>query len=82
MKLPGSYRAGQNVRVNVLSPGRISTNRPEDFVKKFSALIPLGRMSPRVAYRAAALFRVSEVSSYDDEVESERRWRQDLWVGI
>ncbi len=63
-KYLATYWADQNVRVNPLSPGGIYTDQPVDFVKKLTDLIPMGRMANQNEYKAAALFLVSDASSY------------------
>jgi NAD(P)-dependent dehydrogenase (short-subunit alcohol dehydrogenase family) len=59
-----TYWADKNVRVNALSPGGVYVDQPEDFVRKLSNLIPLGRMARRDEYRAAVVFLCSDASSY------------------
>jgi NAD(P)-dependent dehydrogenase (short-subunit alcohol dehydrogenase family) len=59
-----TYWAEKNVRVNALSPGGVQVDQPEEFVRKLSTLIPLGRMARRDEYRAAVLFLCSDASSY------------------
>lgn len=59
-----TYWADKNVRVNVLSPGGVYVDQPEEFVRKLSKLIPLGRMARRDEYRAAVQFLCSDASSY------------------
>jgi len=63
-KYLATYWAEKNVRVNSVSPGGIYTNQPEDFVRKLTNLIPMGRMAAFDEYKAAILFLVSDASSY------------------
>lgn len=59
-----TYWAAQGVRVNALSPGGVYVDQPEEFVRRLSDLIPLGRMARRDEYRAAVVFLCSDASSY------------------
>ena len=63
-KYLATYWADKNVRVNSITPGGVYVNQPEDFVKKLSNLIPMGRMATHDEYKAAILFLVSDASSY------------------
>lgn len=63
-KYLATYWAGKGVRVNVLCPGGVYNNQPEDFVKKLANLIPMGRMAQVDEYKAAVLFLLSDASSY------------------
>ena len=59
-----TYWADKNIRVNSISPGGVYTDQPDDFVKKLSNLIPLGRMANLDEYKAAIVFICSDASSY------------------
>ncbi|MFP5223881.1 MAG: SDR family oxidoreductase [Acidobacteriota bacterium] len=59
-----TYWAHRGVRVNALSPGGVYTGQPEEFTRKLTGLIPMGRMAGRDEYKAAVLFLVSDASSY------------------
>jgi len=59
-----TYWADQGVRCNALSPGGVFNGQGEEFVKRLSTLIPLGRMAQRDEYRAAVQFLCSDASSY------------------
>ncbi len=59
-----TYWVEQGVRANALSPGGVFNGQDEDFVKKLSSLIPLGRMADRDEYSAAVQFLCSDASSY------------------
>ena len=59
-----TYWAEKKIRVNALSPGGVYVNQPEEFVRKLTHLIPMGRMARREEYRGAVQFLCSEASSY------------------
>lgn len=63
-KYLATYWAKQGIRVNAISPSGVFNNHPEEFVRKLSHLIPMGRMADIDEYKAAILFLVSDASSY------------------
>ena len=52
------------VRVNALSPGGVRGGQDEEFVRKYSERVPLGRMAEPEDLVGALLFLVSDVSAY------------------
>jgi len=63
-KYLATYWADKGVRCNALCPGGIFNNQSDEFVKKISNLIPIGRMADHDEYKAAVVFMVSDASSY------------------
>ena len=63
-KYLATYYASRNIRVNALSPSGVYNDHPEDFTKKLSSIIPMGRMSHIDEYKGAIMFLCSEASSY------------------
>ena len=63
-KYLATYWSANGVRVNALSPGGVYEDQDDDFVKKISNLIPLGRMAKSNEYRSAVQFLCSDASSY------------------
>ena len=63
-KYLATYWSANGVRVNALSPGGVYEEQNNDFVKKISDLIPLGRMAKSNEYRSAVQFLCSDASSY------------------
>jgi NAD(P)-dependent dehydrogenase (short-subunit alcohol dehydrogenase family) len=59
-----AYWAEKGIRVNALSPGGVRTDQPEEFVKRLSDLIPMGRMASADEYRGVVQFLCSDASSY------------------
>lgn len=63
-KYLGVYFADKGIRVNAISPTGVYNNHPEDFVKKLSNIIPMGRMADINEYKGAIVFLCSDASSY------------------
>ncbi len=59
-----TYWADRGVRANALSPGGVFAGQGEEFVRRLSSLIPLGRMASSDEYRAAVQFLCSDASAY------------------
>jgi len=55
-----TYWCDNGVRVNALCPGGVYNNQSDDFVKKLTQLIPLGRMAKPDEYNNAVLFLISD----------------------
>ncbi len=59
------YLAPNGIRVNCISPGGFWRQQPEDFVQRYSASVPMGRMGQDgKELNGAIVFLVSEASSY------------------
>lgn len=63
-KYLATYWAKKGIRVNTLCPASLANGQPEEFVRKISELIPMGRMSNPDEYPATVLYMLSEASSY------------------
>lgn len=59
-----TYWADKAVRVNAVSPGGVRADQPDEFVRRISALVPLGRMAEPNEYRGVIQFLCSDASSY------------------
>jgi NAD(P)-dependent dehydrogenase (short-subunit alcohol dehydrogenase family) len=59
-----TYWADRGVRANALSPGGVYNGQGDDFVRRLTSLIPMGRMAARDEYRAAVQFLCSDASVY------------------
>jgi NAD(P)-dependent dehydrogenase (short-subunit alcohol dehydrogenase family) len=53
-----------HVRVNAISPGGIFRNQPQEFVRRYEARTPLGRMASEDDFRGAVAYLSSDLSTY------------------
>tara|TARA_R100000008_G_C3586099_1_gene172420 strand:+ start:3690 stop:4505 length:816 start_codon:yes stop_codon:yes gene_type:complete len=63
-KYLSTYLAKKNIRVNSLSPAGVYNNQSNEFVSKFSKLIPMDRMAKPDEYKGAVVFMCSDASSF------------------
>lgn len=59
-----AYYAESNIRVNAVSPGGVFNNQPTEFLEKYVANVPLKRMATKEEISNAAIFLLSDESSY------------------
>jgi len=59
-----TYFAGTGIRVNTLTPGGVFNDQSPEFVHRYEARTPMGRMAERHEYNAALVFLLSDDSSY------------------
>ena len=58
------YWADKGIRVNTLCPASLENGQNEEFVKKISNLIPMGRMSRPDEYVCTVLYMISDATTY------------------
>ena len=63
-KYLATYYAAKGVRCNTLCPAGVYNGQNEEFLKKLTNLIPMGRMARVDEYKSTILYLLSEASSY------------------
>jgi NAD(P)-dependent dehydrogenase (short-subunit alcohol dehydrogenase family) len=63
-KYLASYFGKDNVRVNVVCPGGIFNNQPEEFIERYNKKTLLGRLSDAKEIAPSVLFLASDAASY------------------
>ena len=59
-----TWGADKGIRVNALVPGGVESGQNDEFVKKYSQRVPLGRMARREEVASSLLWLVSDAASY------------------
>lgn len=63
-KYLATYWADKNIRVNTVCPAGVENGQDEDFVRKLTNLVPMGRMANVDEYQCTVLYMISDASSY------------------
>lgn len=63
-KYLATYWADSGIRCNALCPAGIENGQDEEFVRKLTNLVPMGRMAHRDEYQATVLYLISDASAY------------------
>ena len=63
-RFTATYWADKNVRCNAICPGGIENNQPDEFLKKISKEIPMGRLARKDEYQGVITWILSDASSY------------------
>lgn len=63
-KYLATYWADKNIRVNAICPAGVENGQDEEFIRKLTNLVPMGRMANVDEYQCTVLYMISDASSY------------------
>ena len=63
-KYLATYYAKKGVRCNALCPAGVFNGQDDEFLKKLTNLVPVGRMADKEEYKSTILYMLSDASSY------------------
>lgn len=63
-KYLATYWAGVGIRCNAVCPAGIENGQDEEFVRKLTNLVPMGRMAKKDEYQSTVLYLISDASAY------------------
>lgn len=63
-KYLATYWAGHGVRCNAICPAGIENGQDEEFIKRLTSLVPMGRMARKDEYQGTVLYLISDASEY------------------
>lgn len=63
-KYIATYWASKGIRCNAICPAGIENGQDEEFIKKLTNLIPMGRMASKDEYQSTILYLISDASAY------------------
>ncbi len=63
-KYIATYWASSGIRCNAICPAGIENGQEEEFIKKLTNLVPMGRMAAKDEYQGTVLYMISDASAY------------------
>lgn len=63
-KYLATYWAEHGVRCNAICPAGIENGQNDEFIKKLTSLVPMGRMAKKDEYQGTVLYLISDASEY------------------
>lgn len=63
-KYTATYWAKDGIRCNAICPAGIENGQDEEFIKKLTDLVPMGRMAAKDEYQGTVLYLISDASTY------------------
>lgn len=63
-KYLATYWADKSIRCNAICPAGIENGQNDEFIKKLTNLVPMGRMAAKDEYQGTVLYMISDASAY------------------